>query len=95
MKADAKQDLLVNALAERLSQLTGLIGTSSPSSLRGEALSIIQMVRSKTYVPGTRYPVAQLLAELAEGHTLTELAQDVNIPEESFKQTLRELALRS
>lgn len=62
------------------------------ANLSAEGAMAFRRETSK-HVVGTRYPVAQLLAELAEGNALTELAQDVDIPEESFKQALRDLAL--
>lgn len=46
-------------------------------------------------VAGTRYTLAQLLAELAEGHSLIEVADDQGLSFEACAAALRELAQSS
>lgn len=48
----------------------------------------------KPVLQGTRFTVAQLLAELAEGRTLDELAQDAGLDRQVMVGALRELALK-
>lgn len=41
---------------------------------------------------GTRYPVSQLLAELAEGASIDDLANDVGLSKDTLSQALQTLA---
>lgn len=46
----------------------------------------------KPVIAGTRVTLAQILAELAEGHTLDEIAQDYSLSRDILAAALNELA---
>lgn len=43
-------------------------------------------------LPGTRFTVAQVLAELADGDSVSELVDNLDLDEKSIKDFLNELA---
>lgn len=59
-----------------------LIGISIKDKVKG----------GKPCIFGTRFTVAQLLAELAEGHSVEEIAEDFDISEKRCRAALEQLA---
>ena len=51
-----------------------------------------QRCSGKPCVRGTRYPIAQLLAELVEGRSIGELAEDIDVPLEALEAALEDVA---
>jgi uncharacterized protein (DUF433 family) len=52
-----------------------------------------QMRTGKPVIRGTRLTVAQILAELAEGATLSEIAEDFDVDLEPLRKALEAMAL--
>jgi uncharacterized protein (DUF433 family) len=47
----------------------------------------------KPCLAGTRVPVAQIIAEIADGRSVDELADDMNLPADKIRNLLEQIAL--